>query len=60
MEQTDDIVMTIRMPRELHSQFVAAVRQNDLRGAQVFRELAREYVRRHAQGDLFREGRKAA
>ena len=51
--------MTFRLDKSLRDAYDRAAKANDRTGAQLLRDFMRDYVRRHAQGDLLADARRA-
>lgn len=57
MDKVHEKTLTVRLPADLLAAFHAAVDRNDQSASQVIRALMRDYVRAHAQPEIF-PGRK--
>lgn len=49
--------MTFRVEKSLREAYDRATKANDRTGAQLLRDFMRDYVKRHAQGDLLRDAK---
>ena len=49
--------MTFRVEKSLRDAYDRAAKDNDRTGSQLLRDFMREYVKRHAQGDLLKDGK---
>jgi len=49
--------MTIRLDKSLRDAYDRAAKANDRTGSQLLRDFMREYVKRHAQGDLLKDAK---
>ena len=52
-----EATFTFRVDDALKSEFAQAAKARDRTGAQLLRDFMREYVKRHAQGDLLKDGK---
>ena len=48
---------TFRVDENLKTEFATAAKSRDRTGAQLLRDFMREYVKRHAQGDLLKDAK---
>lgn len=54
MEEEGKEIIRARIEGDLKRAFEDACKRNDLTASQVLRQLMREYVQKHAQGQLLR------
>jgi hypothetical protein len=50
--KNDEVVMNIRIPRELRDTFISICKTKDTTGSREVREFMRKYIARHSQQKL--------
>ena len=53
----NEATFTFRVDEALKNDFAAAAKARDRTSAQLLRDFMREYVKRHAQGDLLKDAK---